>query len=54
VSGAARLILTARAESGGHGGETISVRNLESNKVFSAQVAGKGKAIILTDFMKAE
>jgi len=53
-SGAARLVLTARAESGGRGGETIAVRNLESNKVFSAQVAGKGKAIVLTDFAKAE
>jgi flagella basal body P-ring formation protein FlgA len=46
--------LTARAESSGRGGETIAVRNLESNKVFNAQVAGKGKAIVLTDFMKAE
>ena len=53
-SGAARLVLTARAESGGRNGETIAVRNLESNKVFSAQVAGKGKAIVLTEFMKAE
>jgi flagella basal body P-ring formation protein FlgA len=53
-SGAARLVLTARAESSGRGGETITVRNLESNKLFSAQVAGKGKAIVLTDFMKAE
>ncbi len=53
-SGAARLVLAARAESGGHSGETIAVRNLESNKTFSAQVAGKGKAIVLTDFVKAE
>lgn len=53
-SGAARLVLTARAESGGRDGETISVRNLESNKLFSAQVAGKGRAIVETDFMKAQ
>jgi len=53
-SGAARLVLTARAESGGRNGETIAVRNLESNKIFNAQVAGKGKAIVLTDFTKAE
>lgn len=54
VSGAARLLLTARAESGGHGGEAILVRNLESNRVFSAQITGKGKAIVSTDFRKAE
>jgi flagella basal body P-ring formation protein FlgA len=54
LSGAARVVLTARAESGGRNGETIAVRNLESNRVFSAQVAGKGRAVVLTDFMKAE
>jgi len=53
-SGAARLVLAARAESGGRNGETIAVRNLESNKIFSAQIAGKGKAIVLTEFVKAE
>lgn len=53
-SGAARLVLTARAESGGHNGETIAVRNLESNKIFAAQIAGRGKAVVLTDFVKAE
>jgi flagella basal body P-ring formation protein FlgA len=53
-SGAARLVLTARAESGGRDGETIPVRNLESNKVFSAQVAGKGRAVVLADSVKSE
>jgi len=53
-SGAARLVLTARAESGGRDGETIMVRNLGSNRVFAAQVAGKDKAIVLTDALKAE
>ncbi len=53
-SGAARLLLTARAESGGHGGDTISVRNLESNKIFAAQVAGKGKAVVRADSVRDE
>jgi len=53
-SGAARLVLTARAESAGRDGDIIAVRNLESNKVFTAQVAGKGKAVIVTDFVRAE
>ena len=53
-SGAARLVLTARAESGGRAGDTIAVRNLESNKVFTAQVAGKGRAVIVTDLVRAE
>jgi flagella basal body P-ring formation protein FlgA len=45
-SGAARLSLTAKAESGGRSGETITLRNLSSNKVFQARVAGKGKVSV--------
>jgi flagella basal body P-ring formation protein FlgA len=45
-SGAARLALTARALSGGRAGDTISVRNPESNKIFQARVTGKGTAIV--------
>ncbi|MEI9971406.1 MAG: flagellar basal body P-ring formation chaperone FlgA [Ignavibacteriota bacterium] len=51
-SGAARLALTARALTGGRSGETISVRNPESNKTFQARVSGKGKAIVEADTPK--
>ena len=53
-SGAARLVLTARAESGGREGDTITVRNPESNKAFAAKVVGKGKALVVADSTKAE
>jgi flagella basal body P-ring formation protein FlgA len=45
-SGAARLSFTARALSGGRSGETISVRNPDSNKIFQARVTGKGTALV--------
>ncbi len=45
-SGAARLVLTARALSGGRSGETISVRNPENNRTFQARVTGKGMALV--------
>ena len=45
-SGAARLALTARALTGGRSGDTISVRNPESNRTFQARVTGKGTAIV--------
>jgi flagella basal body P-ring formation protein FlgA len=45
-SGAARLLLTARALNGGRSGDTISVRNPESNKTFQARVTGKGTAVV--------
>jgi hypothetical protein len=47
-SGGARLWLRARSESEGRTGETISLRNLASNKVFPALVQGKGKALVDT------
>ena len=45
-SGAARLSLTARALTAGRSGDTISVRNPESNKTFQALVTGKDTAIV--------
>jgi hypothetical protein len=39
-------LLTARALTGGRSGDTISVRNPESNKTFQARVTGKGTAIV--------
>ena len=45
-SGAARLVLTARALTGGRSGDTISVRNPESNKTFQARITGKGRALV--------
>jgi flagella basal body P-ring formation protein FlgA len=45
-SGAARLELTARALTAGRRGDTISLRNPESNKTFQARVTGKGTALV--------
>jgi flagella basal body P-ring formation protein FlgA len=45
-SGAAHLAFTGKAESAGHSGDTIVIRNLSSNKVFQARVDGKGKAFL--------
>jgi flagella basal body P-ring formation protein FlgA len=45
-SGAARVAFTARAVTGGHRGDTISVRNPASDKTFQARVTGKGAAIV--------
>jgi flagella basal body P-ring formation protein FlgA len=45
-SDSTRLAITGRAESSGRAGETISVRNPESKKLFQARVSGKGKAIV--------
>jgi len=44
--GAARVALTGRAESAGHLGELVPVRNLESSRVFQARVEGKGSVIV--------
>ena len=44
--GAAHLFLTGRAESAGHIGDTIAVRNPDSSKVFHAMVEAAGKAIV--------
>jgi flagella basal body P-ring formation protein FlgA len=48
-SGSAHLRLEARAESGGHAGESIVVRNPASGNCFRARIAGKGKVVVETD-----
>jgi flagella basal body P-ring formation protein FlgA len=45
-SGAAHLVFTGKAESTGHSGDLIVIRNLSSNKVFQARVDGKGRAFL--------
>jgi flagella basal body P-ring formation protein FlgA len=45
-SGGAHLIFTGKAETTGHSGDLIVVRNLSSNKVFQARIEGKGKAFL--------
>ena len=45
-SGAAHLSLIAKSESNGRVGDTISVRNLRSNKIFQARVDGQDKAFV--------
>jgi flagella basal body P-ring formation protein FlgA len=46
-SGSTRLSFSGRAESAGRSGETISVRNPESNRVFQARVKGKGSVVVI-------
>jgi flagellar basal body P-ring formation protein FlgA len=45
-SGAARLAFSARAETSGRTGETITVRNPDSKSVFRARVSGRGRAMV--------
>jgi flagella basal body P-ring formation protein FlgA len=45
-SGAALLVLTGRALTAGRSGDTISVRNPDSNKTFQARITGKGTATV--------
>ena len=47
ISGAARIELEARAETPGRQGDVISLRNLQSDKMFQARVEGKQRAILL-------
>ena len=47
-SGAARLTVEGRAESAGDVGGTISVRNTQNGRLFSARVSGKGRAEVKT------
>jgi flagella basal body P-ring formation protein FlgA len=44
--GAAHLSFSGHAESGGHVGDTVSVRNPESNKMFQAVIAGPGRVAV--------
>lgn len=46
LSGSARLAFTGKSESDGRKGDTISVRNPRSNKVFQARVDGKDRALV--------
>lgn len=46
-SGRAHLKLEGRAENSGHKGDTISVRNPKSGKLFRARVEAKGKVIVM-------
>jgi flagella basal body P-ring formation protein FlgA len=48
-SGAARLALIGKAESGGRSGDLIAVRNPSSNRIFQARINGKARAIVLAD-----
>jgi len=47
-SGAARLQTEGRAESSGDMGGTISVRNTQNGRLFSARVSGKGRVVVGT------
>lgn len=47
-SGSTRLAYVARAESSARTGQTVSLRNAESKKIFPARVEGKGKAVVTT------
>jgi flagella basal body P-ring formation protein FlgA len=44
--GAAHLALTGRAESAGHIGDTVAVRNPDSSKVFHATVEGVDRVLV--------
>ncbi len=46
LSGSARLAFTGKSESDGRKGETISIRNPRSNRVFQARVDGKDRALV--------
>jgi len=45
-SGNARVGLTARAVTGGRSGDTISVRNPQSNRIFQVRITGKDTAVV--------
>jgi len=45
-SGPARVSLTAKAETAGRTGDLVTVRNLHSNRLFQARVAGKDKVLV--------
>jgi flagella basal body P-ring formation protein FlgA len=47
-SGGTRLTMEGRAESAGDVGGTISVRNTQNGRLFSARVSGKGRAVVQT------
>ena len=53
-SGGARLEFTGKAESSGRTGDTVTIRNLASSRVFQARVNGKGRALLETDRLPKE
>jgi flagella basal body P-ring formation protein FlgA len=53
-SGGARLAFSARAESSGRSGETITVRNPNSKSIFRARVSGKDRAVVQAGPAKVE
>jgi flagella basal body P-ring formation protein FlgA len=52
-TGAARLAFTAKAEASGRTGEIVNMRNLTSNRVFTARITGKGHAIVDMELHRA-
>lgn len=44
--GSAHLSLTGKAESGGHVGESVAVRNPDSSRIFQALVEGSGRVVV--------
>jgi flagella basal body P-ring formation protein FlgA len=52
--GKAHLSLNGRAESAGHRGEMIAVRNPESNRLFQARVEGKDSVLVDPQRLGAE
>ena len=51
-SGGTRLAFIGRAESAGREGDSIPVRNPDSNKLFQALVTGKGTALVQAGWAK--
>ena len=49
VSGAARLLFKANAESPGRIGDEVTIRNPQSGKAFRAVVAGEGEVRLRTE-----
>jgi flagella basal body P-ring formation protein FlgA len=45
-SGGAVVKAEAKAESAGHRGETIPVRNITSGTLFRAEIEGKGRVLV--------
>lgn len=47
-TGVTRLAFSGKAETAGHTGDVVSIRNESTNRLFQARVNGKGKALVLT------
>jgi flagella basal body P-ring formation protein FlgA len=53
-SGAARLVLTARAETGGRSGDVILVQNPSSHRTFQARISGREHAVVRADSQEVQ